>query len=62
MGIKPGSANSSIRVPQPAAPKASQPSPGLQKLAKEAAKLPGQVRAMSQAVKQAPGAPGKPKK
>jgi hypothetical protein len=62
MGIKPGSEKSSIRVPTPAKPAPSAPSPGMQKLAKEAAKLPGQVRAMSQAVKQAPGAPGKPKK
>jgi hypothetical protein len=62
MGIQPGSKNSPLRIPTPAsAPKAA-PSPGLQKLTKEAQKLPGQVKAMSAAIKSAqkPAAPGKP--
>ena len=62
MGIQPGSEKSSLRVTKPVVPAKATPSPGMQKLVKEAQKLPGQVRAMSQAVKQAPGAPGKPKK
>ena len=58
MGIQPGSKNSPLRIPTPAsAPKAA-PSPGMQKLTKEAQKLPGQVKAMSAAIKSA--APGKP--
>jgi len=72
MGIQPGSKNSSLRVPQPTAARAA-PSANLQKLAKEAQKLPGQVKAMSASIAKAspapkaaapkPAAPGKtPKK
>jgi hypothetical protein len=58
MGIKPGSEKSSLRVNQPVVAK-SAPSPGLQKLAKEAQKLPGQVKAMSAAIKGPAAAPAK---
>lgn len=61
MGIQPGSKNSSLQVKKPTAAPTSA-SPAMQKLVKEAQKLPGQVRAMSQTINQKPAgkpAPGK---
>lgn len=62
MAIQPGSKNSSLQVKKPVATPASA-SPAMQKLVKEAQKIPGQVRAMSQAINQKPTAkptsPGK---
>ncbi len=66
MGIQPGSKNSSLRVNQPTAAKPTGTSPGMKKLVAEAQKLPGQVKAMSAAIKPAaapkPAGPAKPKK
>ncbi len=55
MGVQPGSPNSPLHVKKPVVAPATA-SPGMQKLVKEAQKLPGQVKAMSSAVKSADAA------
>lgn len=61
MGIQPGSPKSRLHVPQPAAaPRASGPSANMQNLVKTAQQLPGQVKAMSAAIKPAATAAAKP--
>lgn len=63
MGVQPGSPKSRLHVPQPqAAPRASGPSANMQNLLKTAQQLPGQVKAMSAAVKPAAKAPAAPPK